>query len=232
MEQSVQPWVHRVRALTPLIPEALGNPVDPMSGERLLAWGVALGRVLSYEAALEAASETTDVREDVGGALALLPDVMQRGLLPSVDDVKTALDALRVRAQQLALTTDLPQRHQTLAERLADPGDAEAVIARWELIEKADDQLCLLALYRECGQSIPTSALQPVLRFASELTRGLDDATRWRLEAVVERACNERSLWTDPIRWPLYTVLADVTQRPWALTWFTENQEIPARTTP
>lgn len=79
----------------------------------------------------------------------------------------------------------------TLAGRLGDHGDAEAVIARLEVLNTLDDYSCLLALAGEEPMVLPADLLD-------RLTRDLDDATRWRLESVVERECVERSLWADP----------------------------------
>ena len=227
------PYAERVQALGPEVRhDAFAGTRDAGALARRRALSAAAGRIHRYLEAVRALGGEPDAESDgqrhsdlhaeLEDALVDARRTLEVAWRPAqalVGEAEASLRAAVGRARLAALSNapDAPSpepdaagsdedRRAQLARRLAWHGDPHVAAERLEVLDEADDAISLAAAAALSFERAPRALRHGglLLQVARLVTAGLDDETRWRIEAAVRADALERELFTDPFGGPLW----------------------------
>lgn len=212
----LRPYVDRVRLLGPDVrADAFLGARDDLALARREAFTAATGRLHRYGLALRALGEAPD--PELGEVLfeaALSLRVAWRPVGGAAEAGQARLRELA--AWSLALSPMAARSPASPAEprspvdalraRLSRRGDPEVAAERLGLLEDADDALSCVAAVEVTGAATPDRLrwVGPSLQVARRALGGLDDGTRWRVQAAAQEEALGRELFTDPYGGPMW----------------------------
>lgn len=195
---NVEPWIHRIERLRPLVVAAAASP-DRRHARPVQSLAVVVGRLTRLAAAQVRAGGPQPPLDVVPSALAALLGV--EALLPVGAAAVDRLEVLAAEALQLALGEPPPPLPEDPAERLEELLDGGTLDAgdRARVLLEADDLLSAAWTAQLLGVPPAPGLHGAAFRLRQRLWRACGGVVRVRLVSFVEGEAADRSLLADPV---------------------------------